>query len=439
MIAFRPIGRANYIVASMALLAVQYAAAFLPGLLRIQGTHFLGLSPSWLALLFDSHAATQHFAIGLCMVIVACAAGQGFVALRRAATVDAKSVEVAMAVVPWLQLIAIPVLALRQNASKQGSSRASAVVQGAFAGLAIALLAEILFTLLFSIYGVALFVGTPFVVGLVSAYLVRRTQPMGIASPLSASLLSLLLAAGVLFGFALEGLFCLAIVFPLAMIVAVVGGAIGIGLADLRASRGRALSSVVLLPMLLVSESYQPPHVEFADTRSIAVAAPPSVVWRAIVNMGTINQAPAAPFGWGLAYPVAGRIDGRGVGAIRLGIFSTGTAYERVTQWVPDRQLWFKVLSDPPMMREANPFGPVQAPHLDGYFLTRTARFTLTPLPGGGTRLTLVTEHVLRIGPTTYFLPLAQWAVAENKRRVLSHFRDRALRFADHDRSLTSH
>ena len=53
----------------------------------------------------------------------------------------------------------------------------------------------------------------------------------------------------------------------------------------------------------------------------------------------------------GLAYPLRGRLLSRGVGVIRLGEFSTGTARERVTEWVPGRRLGFAVLSQPPSWR----------------------------------------------------------------------------------------
>ena len=298
-------------------------------------------------------------------------------------------------------------------------------MRGALCGLAIAFAAEIGLTLTFGSYGIALFIGSPFVVGLVAAYF---AQCDGHPHPLAVAQYALLLASAVLFGFAFEGLFCLLIAYPLAALAALIGGACGLGLARMRASPGTAFSTVALLPLLLVAETAAPPLADFADTRSIEVDAPPAVVWDSMVHMGTIKTVPAAPFGWGLAYPVAGRINGEGIGAVRLGVFSTGTAYERVTRWEPGRELWFDVLSDPPMMRESNPFGPVRAPHLDGYFSTHHAKFKLSALPRGRTRLTLVTDHTLRIGPTDYFLPLAHWAVRENKRRVLAHFRDRAER-----------
>jgi hypothetical protein len=244
--------------------------------------------------------------------------------------------------------------------------------------------------------------------------------------PIIVAQYALLLASAVLFGFALEGLVCLLIAYPLAALASMFGGVCGLSLARLRASRSTAFSSLALLPVLLLAELASPPLAKFEDRQSVEIDAPPRAVWDAIVHMGTIRKAPAAPFGWGLAYPVAGHIRGEGIGAVRLGVFSTGKAYERVTRWDPGRELWFDVLSDPPMMSETNPFGIIRSPHLEGYFSTSDARFTLSALPGGRTRLTLATDHTLRIGPTAYFLPFAQWAVRENKQRVLAHFRDRA-------------
>jgi hypothetical protein len=51
-----------------------------------------------------------------------------------------------------------------------------------------------------------------------------------------------------------------------------------------------------------------------------------------------------------------------------------------------------------------------------------TARFDLTPLPGGRTRLSLTTAHELDVSPSIYWLPIAKWVTHQNKVRVLSHF-----------------
>lgn len=413
----RPINRLPYLAAAIPLLLIEYTAAFIPGLTKhsFHGSWVSGIG--WMAWL----GRVESSLLGLAILL--CTAALGWLSFRRAVATGESGLPVAVSVVPWLQLAAILWLAFARPASTPTAPESTAAVRGALWGLAVAFGAEILLTLTFGTYGIALFVGSPFVVGLIASYLAQRD---GHEHPLIVAQYALVLASAVLFGFAIEGLICLLIAYPLAACAALIGSAFGLALARKRASNGAAFSTIALLPLLLAAEMAAPPLAGFADTRSIDVNAPPAAVWNAIVHMGTIHNAPAAPFGWGLAYPVAGHITGQGVGAVRLGVFSTGIAYERVTRWELGRELWFDVLSDPPMMREDNPFGPVPAPHLEGYFSTRDARFTLSPLPGGRTRLTLATDHTLRIGPTQYFLPLAQWAVRENKRRVLTHFRDHA-------------
>jgi hypothetical protein len=156
------------------------------------------------------------------------------------------------------------------------------------------------------------------------------------------------------------------------------------------------------------------------------VAAPDREVWNAIVHMGPIPAPPSPPFSWGLAYPMSGSIHGSGVGAIREGVFSTGVAFERVTEWDPARHLSFIVLSDPPTLHELSPNQHVNAPHVNGYFRTLDAGFTIKQLENGHTLLSLATRHALDLNPAFYWLPMAKWAVHENKVRVLTHFARRA-------------
>jgi len=61
-----------------------------------------------------------------------------------------------------------------------------------------------------------------------------------------------------------------------------------------------------------------------------------------------------------------------------------------------------------------------------GYFHTIDARFTLTPLADGETRLTLATRHELDLEPALYWIPFAEWATHANKVRVLNHFKQQA-------------
>src|SRR5204863_653178 len=129
----------------------------------------------------------------------------------------------------------------------------------------------------------------------------------------------------------------------------------------------------------------------------------------------------ALPFRLGVAYPLRGELRGEGVGAERLGEFSTGTAIERVTEWILDQKLAFVVVRDIPGMRELSPYEHVHAPHVVGYFLTTSTSFELEPLPDGGTAIVEHTSHVLKLDPVFYWLPLARWVVHANNARVLAH------------------
>jgi hypothetical protein len=310
--AIRPIGRMPYLASAIPLLLMEYAAAFMPGLSKgsLKGGWWDGVG--WLTWL----GRVEGSLLGL--VILFCSAALGWLSLRRAVATGDPGLLVATAVVPWLQLPAILLLASARRASAPMEPHSTAAVRGALWGLALALLAEIVLTLTVGSYGIALFVGSPFVVGLVASYVAQRD---GDPHPLIVAQRALVLASLVLFGFAFEGFFCLVLAYPLAALAALIGGAFGLMLARMRASNGTAFSTIALVPLLFAAEMASPPFAEFADTRSVAIDAPPAAVWDAIVHMGRIDGAPVAPFGWGLAYPVAGHIEGDGVGAVRLGVF----------------------------------------------------------------------------------------------------------------------
>jgi hypothetical protein len=167
------------------------------------------------------------------------------------------------------------------------------------------------------------------------------------------------------------------------------------------------------------------------DTRqTIEINAPPAVVWRAILHMETIEEARALPFHLGIAYPIRGRVVGEGVGALRYGEFSTGTAVERVTEWEPERKLAFVVVEDVPSMHEMSPYDHVHAPHAVGYFTTRVTSFELVPRPGDRTEVIERTSHTLRLEPILYWLPMARWIVYENNMRVMAHIKRQSERAA---------
>jgi hypothetical protein len=300
-------------------------------------------------------------------------------------------------------------------------------------GLAALALALLLFsTRVARDYGASLFLAAPCLVGAVAAFLLNRSRPLTLARTLS------LVTAGV-FGFALlvllvalEGLACIVMTLPIAIAFALVGATLGYAIARFTRSGAQpALLSLAVLPLLVSAEA------RWNDTRpaavlevvsSIDVAAPPERVWESVVAFSELPPPRELLFRAGVAYPVRATIEGTGRGAIRRCQFSTGTFVEPVTRWEPPRRLSFDVAAQPDPLRELSPYGPIRAPHLDGFFSATAGEFRLVPLPGGGTRLEGSTWYRLRIHPVPYWRLFADAIVHRIHLRVLDHIRALAER-----------
>lgn len=353
-------------------------------------------------------------------------------AIRRARTEGSSPLTACLAIVPIIQIPIIVWLAAPPlDASPSRGVRARVPLGVALKGLSVGLVLTVLLvavsTLVLRSYGSGLFLASPFFVGCVTAYIGNRHADIGSAATFRLVLGACFLGAVGLMAVAIEGVVCLALASPIIAVMAGMGGLAGRAIARKRAgASGRVAMSFAVLPVLFAVDLIAPPNYAFESVESIEVAASKQDVWDAVVHMGPIPAPPPAPFRWGLAYPMSGTITGSGIGAIREGVFSTGVAYERVTEWEPGSRLSFVVLSDPPTMRELSPYQTVHAPHVIGYFRTLDARFTITPLANGHTRLSLATQHELDLSPAFYWSPMAKWAVHTNKVRVLAHFAQQA-------------
>jgi hypothetical protein len=183
--------------------------------------------------------------------------------------------------------------------------------------------------------------------------------------------------------------------------------------------------AVALLPLAFASEQTLSLSTAFETEETVEIAAPAEAVWRSLIDMGEIDQRPALPFRMGIAYPVRASINGEGVGATRIGEFSTGKAVERITDWQLHKRLAFEVVSDVPPMRELSPYEHLDPPHLAGYFRTLSTSFEIRQHPTG-TLLVERTAHEMKLEPAGYWLPMARLLIHWNNRRVLEHVRMRA-------------
>ena len=301
--------------------------------------------------------------------------------------------------------------------------RLRAGLMGVGAALAITIPTVLIGVYLRRQYSAGLFLGTPFSIGYVSAYVFNSHQAQSEGHTLEVALLAVALAGGAMLVFALEGAVCIALAFPLAALLALPGAILGraVALRSVaplpRASLGALLAPVVVL----VSPGQRAPSHEVVTV--IEVNAPPAVVWRHVVAFPSLAPAREWPFRAGVAAPMAARIVGRGVGATRYCDFTTGSFVEPVTVWQEGRRLGFDITAQPPPMREWSPYRDVNPPHLDGYFRATHGEFRLSPLPGGRTRLEGRTRYVVSLFPQAYWTLPAGRLVAAIHERVLRHIK----------------
>jgi hypothetical protein len=281
--------------------------------------------------------------------------------------------------------------------------------------------------LVFGSYGFGMFVASPFIIGAVTAYIANRKHDLGAERTIVVVLMGTAIGGAALLAVALEGVVCIGLAAPLGFGVAVIGGLLGRAIAvRLGSSPGQTMGAIALVPLIFVSESLMPTTTRFDTQQAIEINAPPSVVWQSIVRMDMRDEPVALPYRLGLAYPLGGEVVGEGVGAVRRGEFSTGTALERVTEWIPHAKLAFVVEKDVPALRELSPYSHVHAPHVRGYFLTNLTSFELVPLPGNRTQVVERTSHELKLEPILYWMPLARLVIDLNNDRVLRHIKRRA-------------
>jgi hypothetical protein len=238
-------------------------------------------------------------------------------------------------------------------------------------------------------------------------------------------LLSVTLFGGAVLLFALEGALCLAMAFPIAVIVAQLGGMIG---REIAKRGGRAIgfaSSLFVLPAGSLVERVSSVAPTYEVVTTVDVGAPPEAVWRRVVQFDEIDEQPEWFFRAGIAYPIRATIAGTGVGALRRCGFSTGAFIEPITVWDAPRRLAFNVVAQPPPLRELSIYSKVYAPHLDGYFRSSRGEFTLTPTPTG-TRLAGHTWYSVDFYPQGYWRWMSETLLHRIHRRVLDQVKREA-------------
>jgi hypothetical protein len=171
-------------------------------------------------------------------------------------------------------------------------------------------------------------------------------------------------------------------------------------------------------------ESGPPPLLE--TVTAIDVKAPVETVWKHVVEFAELPPPKELLFKLGIAYPVRAEIQGRGPGAVRNCIFSTGPFVEPIAVWDEPRLLKFSVSRNPAPLDEWTPYHEIHPPHLKGFLVSEQGQFRLLPLPGGYTRLEGTTWYHHTMWPVGYWQVWTDYIIHSIHRRVLRHIKELA-------------
>jgi len=273
-------------------------------------------------------------------------------------------------------------------------------------------------------YGLVLFFLTPLSMGAVSATVYNAEHTRSIWRTIGVAVAGTALAGCVVLLFAIEGILCLTMAFPISALLSAIGAMLARAIvSNDRATRRHAFALLLVLPALAVGENKVSTPALRDVTTTIEIDAPPEHVWPNVIGFSELPPPPEWFFKLGIAYPVRARIAGSGVGAVRHCEFSTGPFVEPITVWDPPRRLAFDVTAQPPSMQEWSPYGRIDAPHLEGYMVSKGGEFRLVPLAGDRTRLEGTTHYTLAIYPEMYWVAYAEILLHGIHHRVLSHIK----------------
>jgi uncharacterized membrane protein YhaH (DUF805 family) len=320
-----------------------------------------------------------------------------------------------------------------RTVDEEGSRLANLIPQSrsgsAFLAVALNTLSALAFTR-FSVqtlnqYGWGLFVGLPFCLGLTSSLIYSYHQHRKWGECIAVALLSVSFAGFILLIVAFEGMICLLMATPILASLALMGATLGYLLQFQRQQVPKlyCVSNLLLFAIMMAQSIGQPQPTLFTVTTSIEIEAPPQTVWNDLIAFSELPAQREWIFKTGIAYPIRAEIKGRGVGAIRHCVFSTGSFIEPITIWDEPRLLRFSVLKNPAPMQEWTIYEDIHPPHLEGFLLSQQGQFRLISISANRTLLEGTTWYYHNLWPESYWRFWSDMIIHHIHTRVLRHIK----------------
>ncbi len=287
----------------------------------------------------------------------------------------------------------------------------------------IALILSYLIIYKISEYGVALFILLPIFMGMGSSVIKGYKSNITAKEARRVAFQSLLYYALILFAFAIEGLICIIMAAPFALLLVWLGSYLGYLIINYKAQQSinSVAGLIAMIPLFAFAERHITPPVK-PVTSSVIIDAPIEVVWDNVIAFPRLDEPSDLLFKAGISYPISSKIEGTGVGAIRYCQFNTGDFIEPITTWKKNSLLAFDVDEQPVPMRELS-FWDVNSPHLHDYFVSKRGQFELVQLDNGSIKLVGTTWYYHDIKPDAYWRLWSNYIIHKIHHRVLDHIK----------------
>lgn len=275
----------------------------------------------------------------------------------------------------------------------------------------------------------------PLAMGFITVFIIerRRAQPIWtwFLYPWI-PVLAGVVAAGILLW---EGLICIAMFLPIALVAATLGGVAAGLIARMvrsRASRNTTLACVACLPLLIAAFEHQ--LLAQRDLRRVQsvidIKASPAVVWSNIERVPAIRTSELEP-SWshaiGFPNPVEATLSIEGVGGVRNATFEGGVVFiETIDTWEPRRHLGFSIRAQTDRIPKTTLDEHVTVG--GQYFDVLHGDYELEPLAHGVTRLHLCSLHRVSTDLNWYAHLWTDSIMADLQVRILEVIRDRCER-----------
>lgn len=231
----------------------------------------------------------------------------------------------------------------------------------------------------------------------------------------------------------LEGMICIIMLLPIALLISSLGG-VTAGLVARRKLRRKTqdimMAVVLLLPFLV--HPFEAALLHRNDVRTVEnevdIKAPPSVVWGEIKRVPKISKSELIS-SWsqriGFPDPVEATLSYEGVGGVRHATFAGGVLFiENVDVWEPEHRLAFSIHAQtaqiPPTTLDEHV--TVGGPFFD----VLRGEYMLEPLANGETRLHLASHHRISTDFNWYAHLWTDAVMSDLQTRILRVVKNRA-------------